>query len=79
MRIIIGSDRGPGCPAQRTADNRTIAATHLIADRRTGSATDTATNRRVQGGIVGIRLNNHQCNRQSKIFHVHKRRVIPVR
>ena len=63
MGIIIGSNRGPDGSTQCTTNNRTIAATHLIADRRTGSATDTATNRRVQRGIVGICLNNHQGNR----------------
>jgi len=63
MGIIIGGNRGPDGSTQRTTNNRTIAATHLIADRRTGSATDPATNRRIQGGIVGIRLNNHQRNR----------------
>ena len=63
MGIIIGSNRSPDGSTQRTTDNRTIAATHLIADCRAGSATDSATNCRVQGGIVGIRLNNHQRNR----------------
>ena len=78
VRIIIGGNRGPDGSTQRTAYYRTIAATHLISDCRTGSTTDTATNRRVQGGIVGICLNNHQRNRQSKIFNVHKCRVVPA-
>jgi len=78
MGIIIGSNRRPDGTTQRTTDNRTIAATHLITDRRTGGATDTATNRCIQGGIVGIGLNNHQRNRQSKIFNVHRCRVVPA-
>jgi len=78
MGIIIGSNRGSYGSTQRTTDNCTIAATHLIADRRTGSATDPAADRCVQGGIVGIRLNNHQRNRQSYIFNVHKCRVVPA-
>ena len=79
MGIIIGSSyRGSDRPAQGAADNRTIAATNLIADRRTGGATNTATNRGIQGGVVSICLNNHQRNRQSKIFNVHRCRVVPA-
>jgi hypothetical protein len=75
MGIIIGGNRGSGGTTQGTADYRTIAATHLIAYRRTGGTTDTATNRRIQGGIIGIRLNNHQRKRHCKIFDIHERRV----
>jgi hypothetical protein len=72
MRITISGHRGANPPAQRTADNRTISAADLVTDRGPGSTTNPASDSRIQGGIVSIRLNSHQCKCQCNIFNVHE-------
>ena len=44
--------RGSNCTTECTADNRAIAATDLVANCRSRSAANTATNCRIQCGTV---------------------------
>jgi hypothetical protein len=71
MRIIISGHRGADPTAQRTADNRTISAADLVTDRGPGGTTDTASDSRIQGGIISTCLNSQQRKCECKTFDVH--------
>jgi len=60
IRVIIGRHRNSDRTTQRTTDNGTVATADLIPDCRTGSTPEATTDRRIQGGIVRVRIHYHQ-------------------
>lgn len=60
MRAVIGIHCCSNGCANSSTNNGAVASTHLVADRRTSSAADAATNGGIQGGIIGTGLYGNQ-------------------
>ena len=62
MGVFVSIDCSSYRSSQRTTDNGAVAAADLIANRSAGSTANTASNCRVQSGIICICFNGRQYN-----------------